>query len=160
MAVRFGSRVKLIALCVLSFLSAASARAGDSEDIALPVPTVTIYPGDVIEDDKIADRLFIARTVTRGSVIEARNAVIGKVARRTLLPGHLILRNAITEPAVVEKGSIVAAIYQDGELTITASVLALQSGALSQAIQVRNVDSGKVIVGAVQADGSVRIAAQ
>jgi flagella basal body P-ring formation protein FlgA len=31
---------------------------------------------------------------------------------------------------------------------------------LSQAIQVRNVDSGKVIVGAVQADGSVRIASQ
>ena len=60
-------------------------------------------------------------------------------------------------PDLVEKGSIVSAIYEDGVLTITTSVLALQSGALNDAIQVRNIDSGKVIVAAVQADGSVRV---
>jgi flagella basal body P-ring formation protein FlgA len=126
----------------------------------LPVANATIYPGDAISEAMLTDAAFPAGTSANFPVVTTHGEVAGKVARRTLLPGHLILRNAIAEPAVVEKGSIVPAIYQDGELTITASVLALQSGALSQAIQVRNVDSGKVIVGAVQADGSVRIASQ
>jgi flagella basal body P-ring formation protein FlgA len=126
----------------------------------LPVANATIYPGDAISEAMLTDAAFPAGTSANFPVVTTHGEIAGKVARRTLLPGHLILRNAITEPAVVEKGSIVAAVYQDGELTITASVLALQSGALSQAIQVRNVDSGKVIVGAVQADGSVRIATQ
>jgi flagella basal body P-ring formation protein FlgA len=35
--------------------------------------------------------------------------------------------------------------------------MTLQAGALGAMIQVRNIDSGKVIVGLVQADGSVRV---
>ncbi len=60
----------------------------------------------------------------------------------------------------MQKGKIVSAIYEQGPLLITATVLALQSGALNEAIQVRNIDSGKVIVGTVTADGGVRIEAR
>jgi flagella basal body P-ring formation protein FlgA len=159
-AVRVGSWVKLIALCVLSFLSAASARAGDAEDIALPVPTVTIYPGDVIEDDKITDRLFIARTVARGSVIEARNAVIGKVARRTLLPGKPIPNNAMRDVYAIAQGKPALLVFQSGGLTITSTAIALQNGSAGDFISARNADSGIVIKGTVQADGTIRVGEQ
>jgi flagella basal body P-ring formation protein FlgA len=153
------ARHLLAAVAFLATLAVAGA-ANAAPPEYLPVANATIYPGDAISEAMLTDAAFPAGTSANFPVVTTHGEVAGKVARRTLLPGHLILRNAITEPAVVEKGSIVPAIYQDGELTITASVLALQSGALSQAIQVRNVDSGKVIVGAVQADGSVRIASQ
>jgi flagella basal body P-ring formation protein FlgA len=153
------ARHLLAAAALLAAIVVAGA-AGAAPAEYLPVANSTIYPGDAISEAMLTDAAFPAGTSANFPVVTTHGEVAGKVARRTLLPGHLILRNAITEPAVVEKGSIVPAIYQDGELTITASVLALQSGALSQAIQVRNVDSGKVIVGAVQADGSVRIASQ
>ena len=68
--------------------------------------------------------------------------------------------NSVAVRALVQRGTIVAATYRDGALVITASVLALQDGALNAAIQARNVDSGKIIVGAVQADGSIQIGSQ
>jgi flagella basal body P-ring formation protein FlgA len=63
-------------------------------------------------------------------------------------------------PDLVQKGAIIPAVYESGALVITTSVIALQSGVLDEAIQARNVDSGKVIVGSVQADGSLRIAGE
>ena len=93
-------------------------------------------------------------------IVATRADLVGKVARRTLLPGRLIARNAVGQPELIRKGAIVAAVYQAGTLTITASVLALQAGSLDDAIQARNIDSGKIIVGLVQADGSLRIATE
>ncbi|MET0569002.1 MAG: flagellar basal body P-ring formation chaperone FlgA [Hyphomicrobiaceae bacterium] len=157
---RFGVWAKLIAACGLSLLSAVPAWAAEADDMALPVPTVTIYPGDVIEDDKITDRLFVARTVARGSVIESRNAVIGKVARRTLLPGKPIPSNAMRDAYAITQGKPALLVFQSGGLTITSTAVALQSGSVGDFVSARNADSGIVIKGTVQADGTIRIGEQ
>jgi len=130
-------------------------RAASSE--TLPVPAVTIYPGDIIAENMLEDGRFPPGTAAGYPVAVTHAELVGKIARRTLLPGKLIARNTIAEPDLVRKGKIVSAIYEAGALTITATVLALQSGALNDMIQVRNVDSGKVIVGTVAEDGTVRI---
>lgn len=159
-AVRFGFWVKLMAVGGLSLLSAASARAGEADDIALPVPTVTIYPGDVIEGDKISDRLFIARTVARGSVVESRNAVVGRVARRTLLPRQPIPVNAMRDQYAIAQGKPALLVFQAGGLTITSTAVALQNGGVGDFISARNADSGIVIKGTVQPDGTIRVGEQ
>ena len=123
----------------------------------MPVPAVTIYPGDTIAADMLTEGAFPVGTGANFPVIASRDELVGKVARRTLLPGRPIARNTVGEPDLVEKGRIVPILYEQGQLTITASVLALQSGALNDMIQVRNVDSGKVVVATVTADGSVRV---
>jgi flagellar basal body P-ring formation protein FlgA len=140
------------------WLAAGAALAAPPE--MLPVPAVTIYPGDTIAADMLNDGTFPAGTAESYPVIASRNELVGKVARRTLLAGKLIARNTIGEPDLVQKGKIVPILYQQGPLTITTAVLALQSGALNDLIQVRNIDSGKVIVATVVADGSVRVDGQ
>lgn len=160
MIVRLGAWANLIAACSLTLLSTLSARAGEGDDIALPVPTVTIYPGDVIEDDKITDRLFIARTVARGSVVEARNTVIGRVARRTLLPGKPIPANAMRDAYAIAQGKPALLVFQSGGLTITSTAIALQNGSIGDYITARNADSGIVIKGTVQSDGTIRVGEQ
>ena len=157
---RFGAWAKLIAVCGLSLLPVLPVQAGEGDDIALPVPTVTIYPGDVIEDDKITDRLFIARTVARGSVIESRNTVIGKVARRTLLPGKPIPANAMRDAYAIAHGKPALLVFQSGGLTITSTAIALQNGSIGDFVSARNADSGIVIKGTVQADGTIRVGEQ
>ena len=134
-------------------------QSGMAEALVLPVPTVTIYPGDVISQSMLTVGDFPAGTADNLAVVGSAEELVGKVARRTLLPGRLIARNAVSVPMVVQKGTIVPAIYRQGDLTITASVLALQSGALGEMIQVRNIDSGKTIVGAVQSDGTIAVGA-
>ena len=126
----------------------------------LPVPSVTIYPGDNISADMLTTGTFPAGTAENYPVIAARSELVGMVARRTLLAGRLIARNTIGEPDLVQKGKIIPIRFEQGPLIITASVLALQSGALNDMIQVRNIDSGKVVVATVDADGSVRIDAR
>jgi len=138
-----------------ALLAAVPVRAGQAE--FLPVAAITIYPGDVIAETMLTDGKFPSGTSANQPVILSHAELVGKVARRTLLPGRLIARNTVAMPELISRGTIIPAIYEDGELLITASVMALQSGALDTMIQVRNIDSGKVIVGLVQADGSVRV---
>jgi flagella basal body P-ring formation protein FlgA len=121
------------------------------------VPTITIYPGDVIGNDMLADQSFPAGTRANAAILGERNLIVGKIARRTLVPGKPITANAIAEPDLVKRGTIIRAYLSEGGLSITTLVLPLQSGALGAIIQCRNVDSGRVITGTVQADGSIRI---
>ena len=146
-----------IGLLVLSLLLALQpARAAELE---LPVPRMMIYPGDVIGDDQLIERAFIAHTVARSTIHEAREALIGKVARRTLLPGQPIPINGVRDPYVVTQGKNALVVLEAGGLTITTNAMALQNGGIGDTVSLRNVDSGTIIKGTVAPDGTVRLAA-
>lgn len=124
----------------------------------LPVPTITIYPGDTIKDAWLVDREFPESVIAaKGTLIGTREPVVGKIARRTLLPGAPIPWNAIMEPKTVSNGAKVRIVFQEEGLTITAYGAALQSGGVGDIVSVRNLDSGLTISGTVQSDGSVRV---
>ena len=124
----------------------------------LPVPTVIIYPGDVIKDNSLVDRDFSADFPTsKLAAIDSRAALVGKVARRTLMPGFPIPASAVGDPKAVANGAKVRLLYEDGALAITAYGTALQAGSVGEIISVRNLGSGLTVSGSVQADGSVRV---
>jgi flagella basal body P-ring formation protein FlgA len=126
-------------------------------DKFLPVPTQTIYPGDIIEDDQLIERTFSQAAVGRYPAVEERLVLVGKVARRTLLPGKPIPANGVKEPDLVSRGGAVLAIYQSRGLTITSLVSPLKGGAAGDIVEARNVDSGQIIRGMVQPDGTIRV---
>jgi len=149
------ARSAMLALALLAMpLLASSARA---DELELPVPRVTIYPGDVIGDEQLMERAFIAHTVARSTVFETRRAVLGKVARRTLLPGQPIPIAGTRDPYVVAQGSLAMVIFETGGLTITTNAMALQNGGVGDVVTLRNVDSGAIIKGTVAPDGTVRL---
>jgi flagellar basal body P-ring formation protein FlgA len=128
-----------------------------AEELELPVPRAVIYPGDVVSDELLVGRAFIAHTVARSTIYEVRDALIGKVARRTLLPGQPIPLGAIRDPYLVMQGKTVTVVFEHGGLTITANALALQNGGLGEVVSLRNLDSGAVIKGTVASNGSIRL---
>lgn len=138
-----------------ALLACAPARAAQNN--VLPVPSVIIYPGDTLKEALLVDRDFSADPPAQGSVIDSRTALIGKVARRTLLPGLPIPLNAVNEPNAVANGAKVRVIFEQDGLIIETYAAALQSGSVGQVISVRNLDSGMTIAGTIQADGSVRV---
>jgi flagella basal body P-ring formation protein FlgA len=135
--------------------SLACAGAAVAQTRALPVPAQVIYPGDKITNAMLADSQDAA--APGGSVFWERADVIGKVARRTLLPGRPIPTVAVEEPRAVTTGALVSLVYEHDGLSIVTTAQALQNGAVGQAVQVRNLDSGIVVTGVVQADGSISI---
>ena len=139
---------------VLSLLLAGSALA-DGAGAQLPVAKQIIYPGDTITEDMIT--LKPAPQIKGvGALVTDAESLMGKTARRTLLPGQPIPKVAIREAYVVFQGKTVQVIFHSGTVTITGIALALESGSTGEIINARNPDSGVVIRGIVQPDGSLR----
>jgi flagella basal body P-ring formation protein FlgA len=123
-----------------------------------PVPAVTIYPGDTIKESWLTEREISAESLAvRGAVLDSRQAIIGKMARRTLLPGMPIFANSVTDPRAVTNGARVKIIFEEGGLSIVTYGSALQAGGVGDVVSVRNLDSGLTVSGTIQPDGSVRV---
>jgi len=140
------------------WLSAGFAVAQDlgPTDLAPPTPRIVIYPGDIIHNDMLSDLpAETARGV--GPFAETRSAAVGKMARRTLLPGAAIPLAALDFPRLVVNGAVVSLVYIEGGLSISAVGMALQDGAAGDFVKVRNDDSGVTVTGVVQPDGAVRV---
>ncbi len=125
----------------------------------LPVPRTTIYPGDTISADQIMDRAFLAHTVTRSTVFDSREALIGKVARHRLLPGQPVPVNAIRDAYLVNIGKASLVTFEVDGLSITMHAIAMDNGAIGDVVKLRNPDSGVIIQGTVGRDGTVRLGA-
>ena len=123
--------------------------------VSLPVPIVTLYPGDALTEDVVAERRFKSRKSRRIPVALTVDEVIGKVAKRTLLKGKPIALHALRQRHVVKKGQTVRVVYLVGGISITALAMSLRSGGTGDLIQARNVDSGKIITGMIAQDGSL-----
>lgn len=152
---------KLARTCRIGLIAAglvfATVQQASAAGPPLPVPRITIYPGDAIRADHLVDRVFHSRVSASGAVHRARDGLVGKVARRTLLPGEPIPVNAVRDPFLVLQGRTVQIVFQEGGLTITGYAVALQSGGMGEVVSVRNVDSGIIVKGAVLADGTVHV---
>lgn len=147
-----------VAITVVLLAVALAASAARADDLDLPVPKMTLYPGDVIGDDNLVERAFVARTVARSTVFEDRQGVVGKVAKRTLLPGQPILISAVRDPYLVTQGKVALVVFEANGLTITSMAMPLQNGGLGDMVSLRNPDSGTIIKGMVASDGTIRLA--
>lgn len=143
----------LFVAVALSF-GAAPSRA---EERVLPVARATIYPGDRIDESMLDEQSFSILAAPEGAVVERKSALIGKVARRTLLPGRPIAPIAVDNPRVVAIGAQVRIVFVENGLVITAYGAAMQAGAIGDLIRVRNQDSGLMVTGRIQPDGSIRV---
>ena len=153
MVTRCGRRL----VSVLGALFLAAALPAAAAERVLPVPAATIYPGEIIDDAALVDRKFSTAMLGKLPLANGRAMIVGKVARRTLLPAQPIPVGAVAEPEVVKRGVPVQVVFQEGGLTIVTTATSLQSGGIGDLIRVRNLDSGLIISGTVQADGTVRV---
>ena len=135
----------------------ASARLAVAEEKRLPVPAVSIRAGELIRDDMITERAFAPSLLGVAMFIEGRQVLVGRMARRALLPGQPIPSDAVEDPWTVARGAQVKVVVEDSGLSIVTYGAAMQSGAAGALIPVRNTDTGVIIRGIVQPDGTVKV---
>jgi flagella basal body P-ring formation protein FlgA len=151
------SRLASIRFALTAALMLAGPTAPFAAGPIVPVPAVVIYPGDTITDSMLIDREMPPNFVGRAAMLDGRSMIVGKAARRTLLPNQPIPANAVGEPKVVANGAMVRIVFQEGGLTISTSGIALQAGGIGDLIPVRNVESGLTISGIIGPDGTIRV---
>jgi flagellar basal body P-ring formation protein FlgA len=130
---------------------------GWAAGVQVPVPRVTIYPGQLIEQGMLVERDFRSSTAVGAATASTKSLLVGKVARKTLLPGQPVAINAVREPYVVTQGEAALLVFESGALRITGTGVALQSGGTGQVVSVRNADSGRIVKGTVGPDGAVHV---
>lgn len=119
------------------------------------VVTRTIYPGQSVGSDQVAR---IALDQCAGCIpgyINDANAIIGKIASKTILPNRLIYPDAIRSPAVISKGGGTILNFRSDGLTISVKATSLGEAATGDAVSVRSQLNGSIVTGIAQADGSV-----
>ncbi len=161
----------LLARCLLVALLAGSAQgtalAVDgmaaplaAPEIMLPVPVVTIYPGDTIKESMLRMQAYPSTFKARSAVIDAPLAIAGRQARRMLLPGEPVPVNAVDDPRLVSRNTPTQMVFEENGLIITTVGSPLQNGGLGETIRVRNTDTNRIVLGTVMADGRIKVGAQ
>jgi flagella basal body P-ring formation protein FlgA len=128
-----------------------------AQEKTAPVPTQVIYPGDIIREGMLTDVPVDDMAGRGGPFADTHAALVGKLAKRTLLPGRLIAMIAVENPRAVSNGAQIKLIYRDGPLIIVTFAMALDNGAVGDTIRVRNADSGTIISGVILPDGTVSV---
>ena len=72
---RLKGGLQAVGIVIALAMTLAGAGLAVAANIDLPVPRVTIYPGDTISSDQITDRAFLAHSVNRSSVFDDRQAL-------------------------------------------------------------------------------------
>ncbi len=126
--------------------------------LRIPVVQRRIAAGDTIRPEDVT---LVAWRLDRLSpqMLRAPTAVVGMAAVRPITPDRPIRANELERPRLIQKNGLVTMVLQRGRLKLTAKGRALEPGALGEAIRLINLRSGTTVVGEVQADGSVRVAA-
>jgi flagella basal body P-ring formation protein FlgA len=141
-----------------ALLVLASVRLAVADERRLPVPAVAIRAGELIRDDMITERIFDPNALGVAMFIEGRPTIVGRMARRGLLPGQPIPTNSVEDPWTIARGAMVKVVVEDSGLSIVTYGSAMQSGAPGSLITVRNTDTGVIIRAIVQPDGTVKVA--
>lgn len=143
------------ALAAAWMLGLALVPAAAAEQV-LPVPVATIYAGDVIKPSMLREQAFPENYRPRMPAVESVARAVGKVARRTLLPGETIPSVALDEAKLVTRGAPAVIVFEEHGVAISTLGTALANAAVNEPVSVRNTATGRVIQGIVLPDGRVR----
>lgn len=152
-------RRRILAIAAALLLFGQPTPDASAAGLSIPVPTTTIYPGQIIDDGMITDRSVTPSQIGRMQIVPQRSELVGMVARRTLLPGRPVPVIAVAIPDLVPRGAAIELRFEEGGLSILAQATALEAGSAGDVIRVRNSDSGLIINAVVQSDGTVRVGA-
>jgi flagellar basal body P-ring formation protein FlgA len=146
----------LAAFCIALLFFCGGTAIAQAQAVQL-VARVIIYPGEIIGPDRLIERSVTGNILAREIIATTAEQVIGKVAKRTIVPGQTIALSALRDPDLIRAGKKVTLTFLSGQIQISCEGVAMQSGAIGDLISVQNSDSSVVVRGRVQPDGQVRV---
>lgn len=138
-------RMLLPALFVACLSVNAMADAAGTSIRSLPVPAVTIYPGEVVTPERLTERQFRTTSHSLTGIAVDKGDVIGKAARLRLVAGKPIALGGLGTPLAVKRGASAVASYREEGFSISTRVVALSDGSEGDVIDARATETGALI---------------
>lgn len=111
---------------------------------SVPVLVRTMRRGTVISDRDVEMREVSVRRTDSATLLDTAD-VIGMAAKRTLRSGKPLAADDLQQPVLVRKNAEITVSYQAPGLTLTMRARALQSGAMGDVVNIRNLQSNRTI---------------
>lgn len=115
----------------------------------------TLHKGDLITDDAIV--LEKQRIDRLQNPVMALEEILGMQVAKTINAGNAIDQHQIMSPAVIKEGDQVKIFARKGALNISTNGIARTDGRLGERIQVKNINSNKIIQCRVDGPGLVSV---
>lgn len=125
--------------------------------IEVPVLGRHAAPGEVIRAEDIVWTDMRAKRSNHNTVTNI-DQLVGHSVRRPISAGRVIRRTDVQPLQLVQKGDLVTMVFKTRMMTLTLRGQALENGARKQSIRVKNLASGKTVIGSVTDSGIVAVA--
>ncbi|MET0432072.1 MAG: flagellar basal body P-ring formation chaperone FlgA [Hyphomicrobium sp.] len=124
------------------------------------VPRAVIYPGDMITDATLIERQLLVSPENPPVFGEREQDLLGKVARRTLLPGELIPETGVRAESIIKQGRTYKLTYRSPFVSIVGVGVPMESGSAGEVVNVRNPETGIIIKARVEPDQTLAVDSQ
>lgn len=150
-----GVRALVATLFAACAFSAVAHAAGNGRTVF--VPRAVIYPGDMITTQNLIERQLLVSPDNPPVLGERQEDLLGKVARRTLLPNELIPDTAIRAQDLIKQGRTYKLSYDSEFVSIVGVGVPLQSGSVGEIINVRNPETGVIVKARIKPDQTLAV---
>jgi flagella basal body P-ring formation protein FlgA len=117
--------------------------------------TRPVKKGEVLKE---SDFVLRSIRVNRAGIYASRaSQAVGRSLRKNLSQGEAIVLNLLAEVPIIERGKSVTILVQSAGITVKAKGEALESGALGDAIKVRNLASKAVLTAVIVTNDTVEV---
>jgi len=110
----------------------------------IPVPAVIIESGEEITPQMLESKRIAANEVT-SKIISSTDDLVGKFAKKRLMPGKILHVTDVKAKPIVLKGTEVRIVFRKKNLSIESSGVAMEDGAMNDMIRIKNSESGKIV---------------
>ncbi len=155
-----GPRSVRNAVALLATCACAIAANAESSGRTVFVPNAVIYPGDKITDAVLIERQLLVQPDNPPVFGEREQDLLGKIARRTLLPGELIPDTGVRSEDVIKQGRTYKLTYNSQFVSIVGVGVPMQSGSVGEIVNVRNPETGVIIKARIESDQSLAVTDQ
>lgn len=122
--------------------------------LSVLLPSRRVSAGEIITSEDVSRSTMPVSSMS-SNMLRSDRDIIGKEARRTLMPGRPISENSLIEPRIILRGDEITINYADSDLNLSVPGRALEDGAINQRLRVVNLQSSKTITAHVAAPGVV-----
>jgi flagella basal body P-ring formation protein FlgA len=126
------------------------------QTVEVPVIIKQIRRGQIINPQDVAYKAVPSRQIRENTITHEAD-LIGREAVRNLRMGHPIINYMVRIPATFKRGETVDVVYQKGTLRLLAEGTAMSEGNIGEWVRIKNLNSGSIVRGLVQANGSVKV---
>ena len=128
-----------------------------ADTMALPVPTRTIFPGQVIQDTDFTQKDFEVSDIAKLNFVVSLDQMQDKEAAKVLPVGRAVPLAALAKANDVRKGRETVAHFIANGIDIQGVLSPLRDGVAGQIVPCRNPSSGLTVDALVMADGSLNV---